>query len=82
MWLWFACVLAQLFVLHTGDFVNRPRGDDIPGTSSWVELQQVYDWVVETKGYKPVVIDAADLIENPGRRCSAEVRCRLRQLFL
>ncbi len=40
----------------------------------WPEAQlqynkAVYDWVVETKGYRPLVIDADDLQRDPGEYC-------------
>ncbi len=39
--------------------------------SEWPEnynhhMTRMYDWVVETKGYRPLVIDADDLQRDPG----------------
>ncbi len=50
---------------YTGSYKGRAPSEDVP-EASWVQLQQVYDWVVETKEYKPVVVDAGNLLENPG----------------
>ncbi len=29
-------------------------------------MRKMYEWVVETKGYRPLVIDADDLQRDPG----------------
>lgn len=33
---------------------------------SLLELQRLYQWVEQTKGYKPLIIDADDLQKDPG----------------
>ncbi len=53
-----------------GKIKGRPPSNDIIPETSWVELKQIYDWVVKTKGYKPIVIDADELQKNPGERKS------------
>ena len=36
-------------------------------------MRTMYDWVVETKGYKPLVIDADDLQRDPGEVKKGEI---------
>ena len=43
----------------------------MPKFSEWPEnynhhMKRIYEWVVETKGYRPLVIDADDLQRDPG----------------
>ena len=35
---------------------------------SWKEFEEVYNWIAETKGYQPYVIDADELQKDPGER--------------
>ena len=46
-------------------FEKRRRVFDWPG-ASLVEMQRLHQWVVQTKGYKPLIIDADDLQRDPG----------------
>ncbi len=32
-----------------------------------VEMQRLHQWVVQTKGYKPLVVNADDLQRDPGQ---------------
>ncbi len=57
--------LCRWCVFRPGDFKGRPPADDLPDTT-FVDLKRIYDWVVETKGYKPAVVAAEDLLDNPG----------------
>ncbi len=47
-------------------FEKRRRVFDWP-EASMVELQRLHQWVVQTKGYKPLIIDADDLQMDPGQ---------------
>ncbi len=58
--------ILTLYVFLPGKYKNRPPSEVMP-QASWVEIEQVYNWVVETKGYKPFILDADDLQSDPGK---------------
>ena len=54
--------------------------------ASWKEFEDVYSWIVKTKGYEPLVIDADDLQKDPGEKTARSqilvfLECNLTGLF-
>ncbi len=63
VWIDVPCVFSRC---KLGCYKHHPAANEMH-EMSWSEMQRIYEWVVETKGYRPLVIDADDLQRDPGK---------------